>query len=185
VGIWVIAWLQKRVQSVSYSHIRPLSWLYAVMCLKGRQTKHLLWAPISGPLSMYSARQYSSLLVKSLLSAHIIFSEPHHNSVLCVQSGLQELLQRVYRFDLANHRVCSSHSSSTISMLDCSYSTRHKRSLIFAVVNCFDAMMSVFYSPVLMGSLIFLRVVNTYVVTSSLYPSDILTWSTDGLFSMP
>ena len=37
-----------------------------------------------GPLSRYFVLKYSSLLVKSLLSAHIIFSEPHLNSLLCV-----------------------------------------------------------------------------------------------------
>jgi len=39
----------ERVQSVSYSHIRSLSRLYTVMCLKGRQAKHLLWAPYFRP----------------------------------------------------------------------------------------------------------------------------------------
>jgi len=39
----------ERVQSVSYSHLRSLSRLYTVMCLKGMQVKHLLWAPISVP----------------------------------------------------------------------------------------------------------------------------------------
>jgi len=35
--------------------------------------------------------------VKNLLLAHTIFSEQHHNSVLCLQRGPQELLQYVSR----------------------------------------------------------------------------------------
>jgi len=45
-------------------------------------------------------------------------------------------------------------------------------------------MMSVFYSLVLMRSLIFLRYMNTYVVTLSLYSSDTLTSRADSLYSM-
>ena len=39
--------------------------------------------------------KYSSFLVKNVLFAHIVFSEPHHNSVVCLQSGPLEQLQCV------------------------------------------------------------------------------------------
>ena len=41
--------------------------------------------------------------------------------------------------------VCASRSIQTLSMLDCSYSTRPAQPH-FAAVNCSDAMMGVFYS---------------------------------------
>ena len=50
-----------------------------------------------GAPSSYFAGKYSSFLVKNILSAFIIFSEPRDNSVLCRQSGPQEQLQRVIR----------------------------------------------------------------------------------------
>jgi len=71
----------KRVQSVSYSHIRSLSGLYTA-------SLHFLWLP-----SRYFVRKYSSFLVKNLLSTHIIISEPQQNSVLCLQRGPEEQLQ--------------------------------------------------------------------------------------------
>jgi len=72
----------ERVQSVLYSQIRSL---FRVICsgvFKGRQARHLPQAP-----SRYFGRKYTSFFMKNLLSAHIIFSEPHHNSVglLCIQ----------------------------------------------------------------------------------------------------
>jgi len=62
---------------------------------KGRQEGHLPRPPpfFKKPPSRYIARKNSSFLVKKLLSAHIIFSKPHHNSVLCLQRGPQVQLQ--------------------------------------------------------------------------------------------
>ena len=53
--------------------------------------------------------------------------------------------------------VCASRPSHTLSMLHYSYSKRHAAQHHFAVANCSDAVMSVFYYPVLMRSLIFLQ----------------------------
>jgi len=59
---------------------------------KGMQTRDLPRAPFLGPPSRYSERKYSSFLVKGLLSAHMIFSEPHPDSVLYLQRGPQQQL---------------------------------------------------------------------------------------------
>jgi len=59
-----------------------------------REGKRSTWL---GPPSKYFARKYSSFLLKKLLPAHITFSEPHHNSVLCQQRGPEEQLQCVSR----------------------------------------------------------------------------------------
>ena len=76
----------ERVQSISYSHIRSLSGLYTVV------SKQLPRAPLIMAPSRYFACKYSSFLVKNLLFAHTIFSEPHHNSVLYPQRGRQQQL---------------------------------------------------------------------------------------------
>jgi len=45
----------ERVQSVSYSHIRPLSRLYTVMCLKGKASEALALGPLfQAPLQSIS-----------------------------------------------------------------------------------------------------------------------------------
>jgi len=59
-----------------------------------------------------------------------------HNKIRKFSCGLYAHSQfwcSLARFDLANRgvAVCVSQTSRTLSMLDCSYSTRHKRSLIF------------------------------------------------------
>jgi len=82
-----------------------------------------------------------------------------HNKKLkvsCVLHALPQFLCTFARFDLDSilqTGVCASRSSRTLSMLDCSHSTRHR----FAAVNCSDAVMSVFYAPVLTCSQIFLQ----------------------------
>jgi len=48
--------------------------------------------PFSGAPTGCFACKYSSSLVKILLFAHIIFTEPHHNQALCLQKGPQQLL---------------------------------------------------------------------------------------------
>jgi len=84
------------VPSVSYSHIRSFSGLYTAMC--GNASEALTLGPLfKGPPSRYFVCKYSPLLVKRLLSALIIFSEPHLNSLLCVQRGPQEQLLCVNR----------------------------------------------------------------------------------------
>jgi len=50
----------------------------------------------------------------------------------------------------------------------------------FALANCSDAAMSVFYSPVSTRSLIFLQLW-TGVVALIVFSSNILTWSADSL----
>jgi len=52
----------------------------------------------------------------------------------------------------------------------------------FAVVNCSDAGMSVFYSPVSQPDIF--AVMDCCVVALSLFSSDILTWSADSLYSV-
>jgi len=80
----------ERVQSVSYSYMRSLPGLYTVVCLREGKRSNCLGSPLfRGPLR-YLVRKYSSLLVKNLLSPHILFSEPHHNSVFCLQRGPQD-----------------------------------------------------------------------------------------------
>jgi len=53
----------------------------------------------------------------------------------------------------------------------------------FAVVNCSDAVMSVFYSPFSTRSQHF-AVMNSCVAALSLFSSDILTWNADSLYSV-
>jgi len=53
----------------------------------------------------------------------------------------------------------------------------------FAAVNCSDAVMSVFHSPVLTRSLIF-ALMNCCVVALNLFFSGSLTWSADSLYSV-
>ena len=74
---------------------------------KGRQARHLPRAPLK-----YTLRKYSSFLVKTLLSSHIISSESHHtrNSVLCLQRGPQEQLKCVSKllcFQRAPNNNCN------------------------------------------------------------------------------
>jgi len=53
----------------------------------------------------------------------------------------------------------------------------------FAVVNCSDAVMSVFYSPFSTRSQNF-AVMNSRVAALSLFSSDIQTWNADSLYSV-
>jgi len=50
-------------QSVSYTHIRSLSGLHTLVCLREGNRGTCLAATFSGPPSRYFARKYSSLLV--------------------------------------------------------------------------------------------------------------------------
>jgi len=84
-------------QPVSNSHVRSLSGLYTVVCLREGKRGTCLGPLLLGVPSRYFAHKYSSFLVKNLLSAHIIFSESHHDSVLCLQRSPQEQLQSVSR----------------------------------------------------------------------------------------
>ena len=66
----------ERVQPVSYFHKIIVRIIYSGVFM-GRQARHL----------PRFACKYSSFLVKNFLSAYIIFSEPHHNSVLRLQTA--------------------------------------------------------------------------------------------------
>jgi len=63
-------------------------------CLSEGKRGSCLGPPFLGSPSWYFARKYS-FLVKKLLSAYIIFSEPHHSSVLCLQRGPEEYCFRL------------------------------------------------------------------------------------------
>ena len=67
-------------------HIRSLSGLYTVVCLRKSSEALALGPPFQGPLKVFHAQLFL-ILVKNVLSAHIIFSEPHHNLVLCPQGA--------------------------------------------------------------------------------------------------
>jgi len=54
----------------------------------------------------------------------------------------------------------------------------------FAVVNCSDAVMSVFYYPVLTCNLYIFAVMNCCLVELSVFSSDTLTWSAYSLYSV-
>ena len=87
----------EHVQSVSYSLTRSLSGLYTVVCLTEGKWSNCLGPPFLGLPSWYFACKYFSFLVINLLSAHIKFSEPHHNSGLCLQRVPNWQLQFVSR----------------------------------------------------------------------------------------
>ena len=60
---------------------------------KGRQARHLPWAPISPPHRGVSWVVFS-FLMKNFLFAYT-FSEAHHNLILCFQWGHQQQQQCV------------------------------------------------------------------------------------------
>jgi len=60
---------------------------------KVRRTKHLPRVhPFLGPLSRCFACKFSSVLVKNVLAAYVIFSDAHHKYVLCLQKAPQQQL---------------------------------------------------------------------------------------------
>jgi len=91
------------------------------------------------------------------------------------------LLCSLARFDPASRGVRQSvqpHTYARLLIFDQTLAQPH-----FAVVNCSDAMMSVFYSPFSTRSQNF-AVMNSCVAALSLISSDILTWSADSLYSV-
>ena len=91
------------------------------------------------------------------------------------------LLCSLARFDPASRGVRQSvqpHTYARLLIFDQTLAQPH-----FAVVNCSDAMMSVFYSPFSTRSQNF-AVMNPCVAALSLFSSDILTWGADSLYSV-
>jgi len=85
------------------------------------------------------------------------------------------------RFDLANRGVrqpVQPHTYARLLVFDATLAQHH-----FAIVNCSDAVTSLFYSPFSTHSQNFV-VTNSCVAELSLFSSDILTWSTDSLYSV-
>jgi len=94
------------------------------------------------------------------------------------EDKLATLLCNLARFDLANRVVrqpVQPHTDTRLLVFDETLVQSH-----FAVVNCSDAVMSVFYSPFSTRSQNF-AVMNSCVAALSLFSSDILTWSADSL----
>jgi len=90
------------------------------------------------------------------------------------EDRLATLLCSLARFDLANRDVrqpVQPHTNARLLEFDETLAQHH-----FAVVNCSDAVMSVFYSPFSTHSQNF-AVMNSCVAALSLFSSDILTWS--------
>jgi len=97
------------------------------------------------------------------------------------EDRLATLLCSFARFDLANRGVrqpVQPYIYAQRLVFDDTLAQLH-----FAVVNCSDAVMSVFHSPFSTRSQNF-AVVNSCVVALSLFSSDILTWSADSLYSV-
>jgi len=98
------------------------------------------------------------------------------------EDRLVTLLCSLARFDLANRGVRQPVQAHTfcarLLVFDGTFAQPH-----FAVVNCSDAVMSVFYSPFSTRSQTF-ALMNSCVVALSLFSSDILTWSADSLYSV-
>ena len=95
------------------------------------------------------------------------------------EDRLATLLCSLARFDLANRGVrqpVQPHTYARLLVFDETFAQPH-----FAVVNCSDAVMSVFYYPFSTRSQTS-AVMNSCVVALSLFSSDILTWSADGLY---
>jgi len=89
----------------------------------------------------------------------------------------------VLQYSILQTGVCASRSSHTLSMLDCSYSTRHQRSFIFQLqiartqwwecfAPCFNAQPDIF------------AIMNCCVVVLIAVSSDILAGSADSLYAM-
>ena len=98
------------------------------------------------------------------------------------EDRLATLLCSLARFDLANRGVrqpVQPHTHARLRVFDETCAQPH-----FAVVNCSDAVMSVFYSPFSTRSKIF-AVVNSCVAELSLFSSNILTRSADSLYYVP
>jgi len=94
-----------------------------------------------------------------------------------VKTGWQPLCS-LARFNLANRVVrqpVQPHIYARLHVFDETLAQPH-----FAVVNCSDAVMSVFYSSFLTRSQTF-AVMNSCVAASSLLSSDILTSSADNI----
>jgi len=98
----------EHVQSVSYFH----KIIVRVICcgvFKGRQASHL---PCRNPPSHFKGTPQGishinlHVLGKNLLSAHIIFSKPHHNSALCLQMSLTTTNVQVLCFARAPNSNC-------------------------------------------------------------------------------
>jgi len=97
------------------------------------------------------------------------------------EDRLASLLCSLARFDLANRgarQPVQPHTFARLLVFDETLAQPH-----FAVVNCDDAVMSVFYSPFSTRSQNF-AVTNSCVAALSLFSSDILTWSADSLYSV-
>ena len=98
-----------------------------------------------------------------------------------VEDRLAILLCSLARFHLASRGVRQSvqpHTHARLLVFDETLAQPH-----FAVVNCSDAVRSVFYSPFSTHSQNF-AVMNSCVAALSLISSDILTWSADSLYSV-
>jgi len=97
------------------------------------------------------------------------------------EDRLATLLCSLARFDLANRGVrqpVQPHTYARLLVFDETFAQPH-----FAVVNCSDAVMSVFYSPFSTRSQTS-AVMNSYVVELSLFASTILIWSADSLYQV-
>jgi len=92
------------------------------------------------------------------------------------EDTLATLVCTLARFDLENRGVrqpVQPHTYARLLLFDETLTQPH-----FAVVNCSDAVMSVFYSPFSTRSENF-AVMNSCVAALSLISSHILTWSAD------
>jgi len=97
------------------------------------------------------------------------------------EDRLETLLCSLARFDLANRGVrqpVQPYTYARLLVFDKALAQPH-----FAVVNCSDAVMSVFYSSFSTRSQNF-AVMNSCLAALSLISSDILTWSADSLDSV-
>jgi len=97
------------------------------------------------------------------------------------EDRLVNLLCNSARFELANLGVrqpVQLHTYARLLVFNETLAQPH-----FAVVNCSDAVMSVFSSPFPTRSQNFI-VMNSCVVALGLFSSDILTWSANSLYSV-
>ena len=97
------------------------------------------------------------------------------------EDRLATLLCSLARFDLANRGVrqpVQPHTYARLLVFDEALVQSH-----FAVANCSDAVMSVFYSTFSTRSQNF-AVMNSCEAALSLFSTDILTWSADSLYSV-
>jgi len=93
-----------------------------------------------------------------------------------VKTGLTSLLCSLEKFDFAKrevHQPVQSYTYARLLVFDETLAQPH-----FEVVNCSDAVMSVFYSPFSTRSQHF-AVMNSCVAALSVFSSHILTWSPD------